>query len=156
MSIMLEQGKSLGLWSFALPKGWKYDETHIGGDYLSHLGYDEFNGEKVIKLTYRFRYYNVVDTNDPYKDDDIKNWFSVILDLEKVTEAYAIASTREMMQEMATAAGTKLHEFLVGNDFKAFSERVQDAPFAYSRMATKEEMEDLRREHIAEQVKKAG
>jgi hypothetical protein len=47
MSIHIEEGKTLGMWSVTLPKDFQYDENHVGGDWLCHLGYEEKDGERI-------------------------------------------------------------------------------------------------------------
>lgn len=151
MSIVLKEGDSLGIWYLSLPKDFVYDDNHVGGDWVCHLGYEELNGKRTMVIRYRFRYYTKNDTRDPFEDDDIKSWYSAQQKKdsngEPYSEAYMIASTREMAKKMAEVAGSGLYENLVGNDFDAFFKRFQDAPFAWVKQATKEQLEEFEKEH---------
>lgn len=151
MAIEIKEGDTLGIWYLALPEDFVYDDTHVGGDWLCHLGYEEINGKRTIVIKYRFRYYTKDCDKNPFEDDDIKNWFSARPKDEngrEYTEAYMIASTRQTAKKMAEMAGSELYENLVGNDFDGFFKRFMDARFTWVKAASKEESEEYEKTGI--------
>lgn len=142
MSILLEKGKTVAIWYLNLPKDFKYDETHVGGDYLCALFYEEKEGKRELVIKYRFRYYTIhKEQNNPFEDDDIKKWYSA-RGLKGVTENYTFLATQHVVKTMAErAGGTEVFEFDFREDFDATFKKFQDAPFAYMRSLSKEEYE---------------
>jgi hypothetical protein len=135
MSITIKEGDLVGIW---------YVRGEVAGqqqDWLAGLSFKEVDGERVLVLQYRFRYYTKDATDDPFKDNDRKSWYSVVVKDEPVEKIIVVI--HGMLNLLKTRFGTEEHdELLVKNfpSFKAFMNYFSDRPWIWSKFLSKEEL----------------
>lgn len=119
---------------------WYLDTIPNKQDWMA--GLTEIEPESKYQIDYRFRYY---EDDKAFDSKGRKSWYKVVV---PSTRAFAIAVLRELAKHLAEAAdaGGELIEILNEGDIEAFTKKITDSPFAYSRMATKEETAKLQEE----------
>lgn len=136
MSIILEEGKTVGIWYVA---GAVEQQDQ---DFLAHIGYEDIEGIRKVVLQYRFRYYSGIETGDPSLDGDRKSWYRMESTAEASEEFVqdaisAIRSTVKLVQ--ARYKAKSYTEILVKDfpNFQAFLDNFSAQPFAHVKVQEK-------------------
>ena len=137
MSIILEEGKTVGVWYVAGSLVEGRDQ-----DWLGHIGYEDIDGIRKVVLQYRFRYYSGIETGDPSLDGDRKSWYRVESTGEASEEVVqeAISAVRHIIQLIQVRYKAKSYTEILVKDFpnfQAFLDNFSAQPFAHVKVQEK-------------------
>lgn len=132
MSIEITE-RTIGTWFLVL--------TDIS-DYMAGMEWETDEDLKAqfgnIKLTFRFRYYDI-DNPEPWAGKDKKNWYSTVL--KETTKQDAVLKFEKVLHGMEIMTGNKADEIINNGTPQEFIEKFTSMPWAHSKILSKEEAE---------------
>lgn len=133
MSIELNE-KTVGIWFMPL------EEKQ---DWLASI--TEIEPDKKYQLVYRHRYHK---DDKAFDSEDEKSWYKATI---AGTRAYVLGTFREFVKVLHSQTHNcdAPCEIMNDGDYDAFVKKLQDAPFVYVRQASKEEVEQFRKDNPA-------
>jgi hypothetical protein len=85
--------------------------------------------DDVWHCEYRFRYYH---SDDPWDQEDVKNWYSMKVSKDRETLNKVISVTREMVTILEEQCSNKAYELIRGEGtFDEFMEEFTKLPFVH-------------------------
>jgi len=118
------------------------DESIVGIWYAALDGKSDFlmsvnTTDEGWKIIYRFRYYH---SDDPFDQEDVKNWFSATVSNKNISEMGMIKSTNKLFALLKDKAKGPCTVLLRGEGtFEQFMDEFLELPFVHQKVFTKEE-----------------